>query len=179
MRHTLLSLVRAPLFTIVVLITIALGIAANTAIFSVVHAVLLTPPPFVDPDRLAVIWETDRNTGTTREPGSWPDFQDIQHRSRTMSATGGFIADEMNFAPGQGDPRRVPVLHTTHELLPLLGIAPIAGRTFSTQDDMPGGPSVALISDAFWQREFDASLGSRPDDQARRRDVDGSRSDAA
>ena len=154
MRHTLLSLVRAPLFTIVVLITIALGIAANTAIFSVVHAVLLTPPPFVDPDRLAVIWETDRNTGTTREPGSWPDFQDIQQRSRTMSATGGFIADEMNFAPGQGDPRRVPVLHTTHELLPLLGIAPIAGRTFSTQDDMPGGPNVALISDAFWQREF-------------------------
>ena len=71
-----------------------------------------------------------------------------------MSAAGGFIADEMNFAPGQGDPRRVPVLHTTHELLPLLGIAPIAGRTFSTQDDMPGGPDVALISDAFWQREF-------------------------
>src|SRR6185312_403771 len=71
MRHSLRSLVKDPMFTVVVMLTIALGIAANTAIFSVVHAVLLKPPPFVDPDRLAVIWETDRNTGTSREPGSW------------------------------------------------------------------------------------------------------------
>ena len=59
MRHSLRSLVKDPMFTVVVMLTIALGIAANTAIFSVVHAVLLKPPPFVDPDRLAVIWETD------------------------------------------------------------------------------------------------------------------------
>ena len=154
MRHSLRSLAKDPMFTVVVMLTIALGIAANTAIFSVVHAVLLKPPPFVDPDRLAVIWETDRNTGTSREPGSWPDFQDIQRRSRTMAGTGGFIADEMNFAPGKGDPRRVPVLHTTHELLPLLGINPIVGRTFSKEDDTHGGPNVALISDTLWQREF-------------------------
>src|SRR6476659_854685 len=152
MRHSLRSLVKDPMFTVVVMLTIALGIAANTAIFSVVHAVLLKPPPFVDPDRLAVIWETDRNTGTSREPGSWPDFQDIQRRSRTMAGTGGFIADEMNFAPGKGDPRRVPVLHTTHELPPLLGINPIVGRTFSKEDDTHGGPNVALISDTLWQR---------------------------
>ena len=69
LRFAVRSLLKAPLFTIVVIATIALGIAANTAIFSVVHAVLLAPPPFSEPERLAVVWETDRNTGTTREPG--------------------------------------------------------------------------------------------------------------
>jgi predicted permease len=153
-RFVLRSLFKTPLFTTIVTVTIALGIAANTAIFSVVHAVLLKAPPFADPDRLVVVWETDRNTGTTREPGSWPDFQDIQRRSRTLSAIGGFIADEMNLAPAQGDPRRVPVLHVSQDLLPMLGVAPLAGRVFTQEEDAPGGPNVVLISDALWQREF-------------------------
>ena len=160
LRFAVRSLLKAPLFTIVVIATIALGIAANTAIFSVVHAVLLAPPPFSEPERLAVVWETDRNTGTTREPGSWPDFQDIQRQSRTMAAMGGFIADEMNLSPGQGDPRRVPVLHASHELIPLLGIKPIAGRVFTPAEDAKSGPAVALISDALWQREFRRDPGA-------------------
>ena len=160
LRFAVRSLLKAPLFTIVVIATIALGIAANTAIFSVVHAVLLAPPPFSEPERLAVVWETDRNTGTTREPGSWPDFQDIQRQSRTMAAMGGFIADEMNLSPGQGDPRRVPVLHASHELIPLLGIQPIAGRVFTPAEDAKSGPAVALISDALWQREFRRDPGA-------------------
>ena len=73
-RFAIRSLLKTPLFTFIVTVTIALGIAANTAIFSVVHAVLLKAPPFADPDRLVVVWETDRNTGTTREPGSWPHW---------------------------------------------------------------------------------------------------------
>ena len=136
LRFAVRSLLKAPLFTIVVIATIALGIAANTAIFSVVHAVLLAPPPFSDPERLAVMWETDRNTGTTREPGSWPDFQDIQrqlaHDGRERAA---FIADEMNLSPGQGrsaaragaacDPRADSIAR--HQ--------PIAGRVFTPAED--------------------------------------------
>ncbi|HEY7058797.1 MAG TPA: ABC transporter permease [Vicinamibacterales bacterium] len=160
LRYALRSLLKAPLFTAIVTATIALGIAANTAIFSVVHAVLLKAPPFTDPERLAVVWETDRNTGTTREPASWPDFRDMQQRSRTVSAMGGFIADEMNLSPAQGDPRRVPVLHASHELLPLLGVQPVAGRLFTPEEDKSGGPSVALISDALWQREFGRNPGA-------------------
>ncbi|HET7618066.1 MAG TPA: ABC transporter permease [Vicinamibacterales bacterium] len=154
LRYAVRSFAASPLFTAIVLLTIALGIGANTAIFSVVNAVLLRPAPFSNPDRLAVVWETDRDTGTTREPASWPDFKDFQSRSRTMAAFGGFIADELNLSPATGDPRRVPALHVSHELLPMLGLQPVAGRTFTAEDDAPGGPQVALISDALWAREF-------------------------
>jgi putative ABC transport system permease protein len=170
LRYALRSFSAAPWFTAIVLLTIALGIGANTAIFSVFDAVLLRPAPFSDPDRLAVVWETDRDTGTTREPASWPDFEDLQRRARTMGALGGFIADELNLSPSTGDPRRVAALHVSHDLLPMLGLQPLAGRTFTADDDKPGGPHAVLISDRLWAREFNrnpAAVGStiRLDDQ--------------
>ncbi|HTL46392.1 MAG TPA: ABC transporter permease [Vicinamibacterales bacterium] len=154
LRYALRSFRAAPWFTAIVLLTVALGIGANTAIFSVFDAVLLRPAPFSDPDRLAVVWETDRDTGTTREPASWPDLEDLQRRTRTMGVLGGFIADELNLSPATGDPRRVAALHVSYDLLPMLGLQPLAGRPFTAADDEPGGPHVALISDRLWAREF-------------------------
>ena len=153
-RFAFRSLRRSPGWAAGLVAALALGIGADTAIFSVVNAVLLRPLPFSSPERLAVVWETDRDTGTTREPASWPDLQDFARRTRTISALGGFVADEVNLAPATGDPRRVAALHVTYGLLPLLGVRPIAGRGFTAAEDAAGGARVALISDALWAREF-------------------------
>ena len=82
-------------------ITLALGIGANTAIFSVIDNVLLRRAPIPGIDRLAVVWETDRNTGTFREPGSFPDFLDYRQRSRRIEQLAAFIATEVNYTPDQ------------------------------------------------------------------------------
>jgi putative ABC transport system permease protein len=83
---------RNPQFTVAAVLTLGIGIGASTAIFSVVDAVLLGASPFEEPDRLVMIWETDRASETAHEPASWPDIVDMQQRSRTLSAIGGFIA---------------------------------------------------------------------------------------
>jgi putative ABC transport system permease protein len=157
LRFAIRSFASNPGFTLACIITLGLGIGANTAIFSVVDAVLLRRSPLADISRLVMIWETDRNTSTTREPASFPDFLDIKERAASLSAAAALMAGEMNMAPGTGDPRRVPVLRVTHDLLPMLGIHPAAGRTFSKEDDAPGAGGRVLISDSLWQREFGRS----------------------
>ena len=117
-----------------------------------------------------MVWETDRNTGTTREPASLPDYLDIKERARTLAQAAVLMAGEMNLTPAAGDPRRVPVLRVTHGLLPMLGLHPVAGRTFAEADDRPGAPGSVLISESLWEREFDRradAVGStiRLDDQ--------------
>ena len=154
LRHALRGLAARPGFTVVAVLTLALAIGATTAIFSVVDGVLLRATPVVDLDRLVMVWETDRHTGTTREPASVPDFLDFQRDSRTMAAIEGVIGTEVNFAPAQGEPVRLAALVASRGLLPMLGIAPIAGRTFSVEEDTANGPKVALISESLWTRSF-------------------------
>jgi hypothetical protein len=102
------SLARARGFTIAALATLVLGIGLTTAVYSVIDAVLVQPVPFADSERLVVLWETDRDTGTTREPGSFPDFLDYRERTKTLSDLAGFIAAEVNMIPDVGDPIRLP-----------------------------------------------------------------------
>ena len=154
LRYAIRSFVKTPGFSLACILTLALGIGANTAIFSVVDAVLLRKAPFADINRLVMVWETDRNTGTTREPASLPDYLDIKERARTLAQAAVLTAGEMNLTPAAGDPRRVPVLRVTHELLPMLGLHPVSGRTFAEADDQPGAPGTVLISESLWAREF-------------------------
>ena len=147
-------LMRSRAFAIAAVLTLAIGIGATTAIFSVVNGVLLRPVPFADIDRLAMVWETDRNTGTNREPASLPDFIDMKDRSRQFSGFAAFASAERTITPPEGDPMRVPILFVTHEFLPLLGIRPSQGRSFTAAEDVPGGPRLALISDRLWERQF-------------------------
>ena len=153
-RFAVRSFLKNPEFALACIVTLGLGIGANTAIFSVVDAVLLRRAPFADADRLAMIWETDRNTATTREPASFPDYLDIKERAGSFAATAALLADEMNLAPASGEPRRVPILCVTHDLLPMLGLSPLAGRGFAPSDDVPGGVGRVLISESLWEREF-------------------------
>ncbi len=154
LRHALRGLAGRPGFTLVAVLTLALAIGATTAIFSVVDGVLLRATPVAEIDRLVMIWETDRHTGTTREPASVPDFLDVKRDSRTLAAIEGVIGTEVNFAPPQGEPVRLAALIASRGLLPMLGIAPVAGRTFSVAEDQARGPKVALISESLWMRSF-------------------------
>jgi len=154
LRHALRGLASRPGFSVVAIVTLALAIGATTAIFSVVDGVLLRATPVSELDRLVMVWETDRHTGTTREPASVPDFLDFQRDSRTLAALEGVIGTEVNFAPPQGEPVRLAALVVSRGFLPMLGIAPVAGRTFSKEEDRAKGPKVALISDSLWTRSF-------------------------
>ena len=170
-RYAARSFRQTPALTAILIVTLALGIGANTAIFSVIDAVLLRPTPFTDLDRLAVVWETDRNTGTIREPASLPDYLDFKARTRTFDMVAALTTGEVNLTPDGGDPLRLPVLDVTADALPMLGLHPIIGRTFTPDEDRPGGPSVVLISESLWQRAFqrhDAAVGSslRLDDRS-------------
>jgi putative ABC transport system permease protein len=153
------TLWRAPAFTAVAVLTLAMGVGANTAIFSVIDTVLLRAAPVRDIDRLAVLWETDRNTGTTREPASLPDYLDYRQRSTRVEQMAAFTGTEVNYTPPHGEPVRLQGLESTHDLLPMLGIAPIAGRAFDARETTPGGPRVVLIGEAFWTRALGRDAG--------------------
>jgi putative ABC transport system permease protein len=154
LRYATRSLARTPGFTAIAVATLALGIGANTAIFSVVDGVLLRPTPFADPDRLVMVWETDRKSGTTREPASVPDFLDFRERSEQLQRLSAFTALELSLNHPGSEPTRLAALAVGHDLLPMVGIAPLVGRTFTADEDRPGGPAVVLISEALWERLF-------------------------
>jgi putative ABC transport system permease protein len=143
-----------PGFACAAILTLALGIGANTAIFSVVNGVLLRPAPFAELERLVMIWETDGNSGTTREPGSVPDFLDYKARARTLDALAGANASEVNLSASGVDPVQVAGLSVTFDLLPMLGVKPIVGRGFTPEEDTAKGPAVALISESLWRTMF-------------------------
>jgi putative ABC transport system permease protein len=153
-RYAIRSLFKAPAFTAVIVLILALGIGATTAIFSIVHAVLLRPVPFVDPERLAVLWETDRDSGTLREPASFPDYMDFKARSRTFAQLAAFMADEVNLVPAGGDPVRLATLRITHDLMPTLGVRLIAGRGFAPGEDRPGAGDLVIVAASLAERLF-------------------------
>jgi putative ABC transport system permease protein len=147
-------LMRSRGFAVAAVLTLSIGIGATTSIFSVVNSVLLQPVPFTDMDRLAMVWETDRNTGTNREPSSLPDFIDFKDRSRQFTNFAAFVGAERTLTPIDGEPTRLPILFATPDLLPLLGIQPSRGRWFNDSEGGPNPPSVALISDRLWEQHF-------------------------
>ena len=154
-RYAIRQLRAHPAFTTAAVLTLALGIGANTAIFSVVDGVLLRPAPFDDIDRVMMIWETDRASGTTREPASIPDFADFKQRSRTFRQMAALWALHASVTPNEGSPIRVPALAVSHEFLPMLGLRPLRGRVFLPEEDVSGGPNVVMISESVWRDQFD------------------------
>ena len=153
-RQAVRSLARTPGFTLAVVLTLGLGIGANTAIFSVVDGVLLRPAPFDDMSRLTMVWETDRKSGTLREPASFPDYFDLQEQSKRYERLAAFSPVTQTVTLEGGDPVRLAGLWVSHEFLPMVGIQPLLGTTFTAEQDRRGGPDVALISEALWTESF-------------------------
>ena len=140
-----------PGFTAVAVLTLALGIGANTAIFSVVNALLLAPLPFEDPDRLVMVWESE---GTARSIFivSAPNWRDWKAQSTTLEEFA--IWEHMSFnVSGGSDPEQVPGLRVSSSVFDLLGVPPQLGRPFTAAEDEPGH-RVVVISDALWTRRF-------------------------
>lgn len=157
LRHAWRSLLRTRSFTFVVLATLALGIGATSAIFTVIDGVLLRPAPYEDMDELVVLWETDRASGTTREPGSYPDYLDFRERSRSLRALALLRGASVDYLPGgAADPARLNGLAVTHDFTELLGVEPILGRVFTAEEDRPGAAPVVLLGEAFWRGQLDA-----------------------
>jgi len=158
-RYALRTLARNPGFATVAILTLALGIGANTAIFSLVHAVLLRPLPFADPDRLAVVWAdfTARGGPSTVQaaPADFVDWKAGNDVFADMAAVDG-VLQTFNLT-GAGEPERLSGAKVTANLFPLLGLGPIAGRTLLPEDDRAGAEAVVLISEGLWRRRFGAS----------------------
>ncbi len=154
LRYAMRLLARSPGFAAAAIITLGLGTGMTAAIFSVVDTVLFRPVPFPDAQRLVMVWETDRDTGTSHEPGAWPDFIDFQQRSRRIDRFAGVIAGEATLTPERGEPTRLASLVVTRDFLPLLGVTPLIGRSFTEDDERLGVPAVVLISEGLWRREL-------------------------
>ncbi len=155
-RLALRMLTRQRLFAVAAVLTLALGIGANTAIYSVIRAVLLGQLPFAAPDRLVMVWETDRSSGTTHEPASWPDVEDFRERSRTVSDFASMAGWESTLTGAGADPERVAAMAVTPNFLSMLGVRPVAGRLFAPDEGRMEAARVVLLSEAFWRARFGA-----------------------
>ncbi len=143
---------RNPTFTIVAVLTLGLGIGANTAIFSVVNAVLLRPLPFPAPDRLVLIWATNTKSGDTQDVASYPDVEAWRAQSRSFDGMAAFTSRSAMLA-GDGRAELVPALQTMPGFFETLGIQPAMGRTFRAEEQEPGS-RVVILSDSGWKRHF-------------------------
>ena len=155
LRYGLRVLLKNPGFTAVAVIALALGIGANSAIFSVVNTVLLSPLPYKDPDRLVMVWEDDTKHGyptDTPAAANYVDWRDQNQVFEGMAA----IADQSFNLTGTGDPERLRGRRVSASLFPLLGVAPQVGRAFAPEEDRPGANKVVILNHGLWQRRFGA-----------------------
>ena len=144
---------RAPGFSAIAVLTLAIGIGANTSIFSVADALLLRPLAFRDPGRLVLINSHRKSANLASGPLSFPRYEQIEQRNRSFSDLAAFTGDVFNLT-GNGDPEQVLSARVSWRFFPTLGISPALGRTFRAEEDGPGGAPVILISDELWQRRF-------------------------
>jgi putative ABC transport system permease protein len=156
LRYGFRTLLRNPGFCAVAILALALGIGPNTAIFTMVNAVLLKPLPVPEPNRVVMIWGTLLKSGFDQMPVSGADYLEWKKQAHSfdqMSAAFAIAEFGLNVS-GAGDPERVSAALASKEFLPALGIKPIVGRDFLPEEDRPGGPPAVLISHALWQRRF-------------------------
>src|SRR5262245_39991770 len=158
--HGLRLLLQKPGFTAAVLVTLALGIGANTAVFTILDTVLLRPLPYAEPERLVRIWETNLGRGWDQFSVSQPNFLDWrEQRGEAFERLAASTGRPHNLVVG-GEAERLPGLAVTHDFLPLLGVQPIVGRNFLPEEDAPGqGEAVVLLGQGLWQRRFGGDPG--------------------
>ncbi|MEP6955523.1 MAG: ABC transporter permease [Chthoniobacterales bacterium] len=164
LKYAVRMLLKAPGFSVIAIVALALGIGANTAIFSVVNAVLLRPLPYPDSDKL--IMRRERTPTVPLGSVGYSNFLDWRAGQRSFTDLALLRRSSMNFANVTGDtaPERVGGADVSWNFLALLGLQPRLGRDFTEADDVPNAPKVALITEKLWQRRFggaDNVLGQR------------------
>src|SRR5262245_46158268 len=152
-RYTLRNLRKRPVFSLIVVFTLALGIGANTAIFSVVDAVLLAPLPYGDPARLVVLWAKNEKQNLTQQPVSYPNIVDLKEANHVFERLS-VVRGEVFSLTDRDEPERVTGVRVSTNILTLLGATPALGRNFLLEEEQPAKAAVALMSHRLWQRRY-------------------------
>ena len=153
-RYTLRMMHRNPSFSAVAVGTLAVGVASAAAIFSVISATLLTPPPYPEPEGIMVLWETDRRAGGAREGFSAPDYIDLVERQQVFEDTAAFRTTPRTLTSRDQPPERVQASAVTPAFFDVYRRAPSFGRTFSEADALPGAPGLAILNGGIWRSRF-------------------------
>jgi putative ABC transport system permease protein len=153
-RYAIRTLINNPGFTTVAILTLALGIGANTAIFSVINAVMLRPLPFRSPEQLCIVTESLPSLPAIGP--SYENFQDFRDRAKSFSAMSATRITTLTLT-GSGEPERLPAQMTSASMFPLLGVDARLGRTFAPEEDRAGGAQVVVLGYSLWRRHFSGS----------------------
>src|SRR5262249_54359696 len=144
-RYALRNLRKRPVFSLIVVFTLALGIGANTAIFSVVDAVLLAPLPYGDPDKLVVLWGKNEKQNLTQQPASYPNIADLKQANSVFENLS-VVRGELFSLTDRDEPERVTGVRVSANVLTLLRVTPSWGRNFLPDEEQPANAAVALVS---------------------------------
>ncbi|HEU5180449.1 MAG TPA: ABC transporter permease [Candidatus Polarisedimenticolia bacterium] len=156
LRFAFRQLIKSPGASLIAILALALGIGANSAMFSIINGLFLRPLPYPDPQRLVVLRSSLPEGQLNNVPFSWPRFLVVREHQRVFSdlAVAAFNGFTLT---GRGDPEQVPGIMASANFLSVLGVQPVHGRSFSPEEDRAGGSDVVMISDNFWQRHFQGS----------------------
>ena len=162
-RFAVRSLTKNKWFALAAVLSLAIGIGANTSIFSVANALLFRPLPYENPDRLVILWNRSPGLGITQDWFSTAQYFDIKAGHQGFEQVAIAIGGTFNLT-GQGEPQRVGAIRVSSNLLPMLGIHPALGRLLTPDEDSPGRPSTAVLTDGMWARQFgrDPHIVGRP-----------------
>lgn len=153
LRYAFRAFGKSPGFTVAAILSLAIGIGANTAIFSITSALLLRPLPYKDADRLVIMWNTSPGLGITRDWFSSAQYFDIKNNHHGLEQVALAIGGNYNLT-GEGEPERVGVVRVSNNLLPMLGARPAQGRLFTPEDERYGGPNVVILGYGIWARRY-------------------------
>jgi putative ABC transport system permease protein len=154
-RYGVRTLAKKPTFAIVAVLTLALGIGANTAIFTVVDAALIRSLPYENPDALVHLWETSQRQDFSRHEASFPDYLDLRDQNHVFEDMAGYNAGSLTLSAHDG-PERLRAARVTSSFFTVLGVKPALGRTFLEGEDKPGAERIVVLSHGLWQRRFGA-----------------------
>jgi hypothetical protein len=157
-RHILRRLRRAPAFTAITLVTLAVGIGANTAMFSVIYSVLLKPLPYPAPESLVGVWQTAPGLSIKEINASPATYFTYREEGRTFEDIGLWQYYSVS-ATGLAEPEQIQSLGVTDGVLAVLGVQPAIGRWFTRKDDSPGSPDTVILMHGYWKRQFGGDPG--------------------
>ncbi|CAN5855766.1 hypothetical protein BH24ACI5_BH24ACI5_14200 [soil metagenome] len=152
-RYAVRMLLRNPGFTTIALLTFAVGIGVNTAVFSVFNGVLLRPLPYPDADRITMMWLDNQVQGIKEDIGSYPSYRDWREQAASFEHVAAFTPANFTMT-GSDEPERIPGAQTTANFFAVLAMQPILGRLYTEAQEVPGSDTVVLLSHGLWQRKF-------------------------
>jgi predicted permease len=155
-QYALRNIAKKPLFYSVVILTLALGIGANAAIFTVVNGVLLQPLPYPHAERLMMVWTHNPRQGFDKDVGTFPNFEDWRRASQSFERMSGYFGASLTLT-GRGDPAQIRGARVTHEFFETMGAVPVQGRAFGSVNGQAGGERVVILAHGLWTRLFGAA----------------------